>query len=183
MSGIAILEPVTLLLSFVKHELDKETFATLFEHARPSLRVVAGAECGFAHADDAVQQGAITAMRKLSSFTPGTDFDAWAAAIVRGAARNTRKAEHRHRERSRRGAVRYSPGITDAAVLDERLTEALETLTSEQRCCLLLKTTQNKSYKQIGDMLGIPEPTARSHAYRARAALLAFMSDQKERSA
>ena len=84
---------MTLLLGTLKQQLDPETFATLFEHARPSLRVIAGAECGFAHADDAVQQGAITAMKRIKTFTPGTDFNAWAAAIVRNTAKNTRRGE------------------------------------------------------------------------------------------
>lgn len=167
-----------LLLSTKADQLDPETFAALLEHARPSLRVIAGAECGFAHADDAVQAGAMTAMKRLSSFTPGTDFEAWVAAIVRGAARNLGRAERRHARRVRRAQAPDRTSQSDHAGLDGELLDALGALTSDQRVCLLLKATRGKTYAQIGAVLGIPEATARSHVFRARAAMLDRLGDR-----
>ena len=182
-------------------KLDPEAFAELYERARPLLRVVAGAECGFALADDAVQQGAIVAMRKIDSFTPGTNFNAWAAAIVRGVSRNQRRSERRHRDRILRFGRRTSerangsppkppalrpgpdrPQVEIDAHFNADVTEALGTLSPDQRCCLLLKSVLEHSYATIAELLSINEATARSHVYRARQKMLDALSPTRNQT-
>ncbi|MFK7759483.1 MAG: RNA polymerase sigma factor [Phycisphaerales bacterium] len=79
--------------------LNLNEFAELYENARPTLRIVAAAECNFDLADDIVSQASIIAMNQLNSFIPGTNFTAWTAAIVRGVARNQRRSEQRRLNR------------------------------------------------------------------------------------
>ena len=174
-------------------QLDPDSFAKLFECARGTLRVVAAAECGFDLADDIVQHSAIIALQRLDQFTPGTNFTAWAIAIVRGAARNQRRSEQRrvsrisffsrHISSSQPQAVddevsKHSatgglgPGLEIPSEFDAKLRRAHETLSTEQRTCLLLRTVLEHSYSEIGEILDIPEATARSHVYRSRALLL-----------
>jgi DNA-directed RNA polymerase specialized sigma24 family protein len=67
--------------------------------------------------------------------------------------------------------------------LDTRLRAALDELTPDQRCCLLLKTILHHDYATIAAILDIPEPTARSHARRARLKLLDLLQYPNESTA
>lgn len=151
--------------------LARAEFARLFDAATPTLRLVAAAEVGRLHADDAVQQAAITALASLDRFEPGTDFRAWMAAITRNAARNLRRSEHAHhrRERTLRLIPRRQRGEGDD---HGPLFDALSQLPAAQRECLLLRVVGGHSYEEIATILDVPAATARSHVYRARAQLL-----------
>ena len=61
------------------------------------------------------------------------------------------------------------PGEADH--LRGRLTVALGTLSDRQRSVIVLHDVQGFKHAEIGDMLGIPEGTARSDLHHARAAL------------
>ncbi len=54
---------------------------------------------------------------------------------------------------------------------DDRLLGALKTLGETPRACLLLRTVEEMSYREISEILGIPEGTAMSHVHRTRQAL------------
>lgn len=174
-------------------QLDHDSFADLFEQARGILRVVAASECGFDLADDIVQHAAVIALERIDQFTPGTNFNAWTSAIVRGVARNQRRSEQRHRSKifrftnmfprnsSQQSDRLSNPPTTSKLVapdlslheeFDDRLRAALDTLNTTQRTCFLLRTLLEHSYSEIGEILGIPAVTARSHVYRSRTALL-----------
>lgn len=169
-------------------QLDSDTFAQLFESARPVLRVVAGSECGFEHADDIVQHGAVVALEQLERFAPGTNFTAWSATIIKGLARNHRKTRKRRKShqpqiaRTKANAAGSEESTLVSAgslqelkvpiALDASIRSALEELKPIQRTCLLLKSLTNHSYTEIAAILDIPAATARSHVYRARTQLL-----------
>jgi len=146
--------------------LSPERFADLLEGARPTLRLVAAAEAGRQHADDVVQQAGEIALCRLDSFTPGTNFGAWMAAIVRGAARNHRRREHTRRRRE--STPRLLPRKDAAAPRADHVWEAIETLSAQQRECLLLRVVGELRYDQIAAVLDIPTATARSHVHRGR---------------
>lgn len=55
---------------------------------------------------------------------------------------------------------------------------SLSTLTTDQRTCLVLKTVQGLSYREIAEVLSIGEATARSHVFRARTTLHARCSQE-----
>ncbi len=154
--------------------LSREEFEREYTRAYPTLHVIAAVECGRNDAEDAVQEAVIIAMKKLDQFTPGTNFTAWMASIVRGVASNTRRGERRRRDRVRRLAlVRPRPdGDTTKLTADDEVLRALERLPNEQRLCLTLKAALSHSYKEIAEATGISEATARSHVFRARRTLL-----------
>jgi RNA polymerase sigma-70 factor (ECF subfamily) len=176
-----------------KEHLDETQFSDLFEQSRSTLRIVAAAECGFSLADDIVQHSAIVALKHLHEFTPGTNFKAWASTIVRGVARNQRRSEKRRINR-RPKIIRNRSQSTDTQIdpkpiakitpsnqgpqvhlppeFDTQLREALDTLSIQQRTCLLLRSLLDHSYTEIGEILEMPASTARSHVFRARANLL-----------
>ena len=159
--------------------LDRHAFAELYAQWYPTLRTVAAAHVGPDAADDVVQQAAITAMARLDRFALGTDFRAWMAAIVRGAGRNHRRSERRHKNRHERAATTShhadlhldnDPGF--AGPIDAEVSEAISTLPDRQRECFLLKVVSGHGYREISQIVEIPEATARSDVHRARRALV-----------
>lgn len=185
-------------------QLDPDSFARHFETARPALRVVAGSECGFEHADDVVQHAAVIALEQLNKFTPGTNFTAWTATIVRGVARNQRRSVQRRathqpglalffRQKDKQLAktaqptrIRPADATPEVEVpneFDTKLKDALSALSPEQRTCLLLKTLLEHSYSEIGHILSIPPTTARSHVYRARLQLMIMLDNPNTKGA
>ena len=162
--------------------LTRDEFASLLDRERDTLRVIAAAEVGRSDAEDVVQEASLRALKKLGDFTPGTNFRAWMSAFVRMTASNHRRSDHRRRKRhlslARRssGARHDPPGATEG--MDERLVEALEQLTSDQRICLLLKAVMSMPYEAIASTLGIPVTTARSHVFRARKRMLEIMPQE-----
>ena len=152
----------------------------MFDEATPALRLVAAAEVGRLHADDAVQQAAITALDALHRFERGTDFRAWMAAMTRNAARNLRRGEKARTRRERtvrlipRRHSKPAPGNTPPLPeqLPRPLAEALADLTPVQRECLLLRIVGEHTYDEIAAILAVPTATARSHVFRARAHML-----------
>ncbi len=182
----------------LKEQLDQTEFATLFEQSRGTLRIVAAAECGFDLADDIVQHSAIVALKHLHQFTPGTNFKAWASTIVRGVARNQRRSEQRRIKRRpkliRNRSIKHDamsetkpiakitpssqgPNVDLPPEFDANLRKALDTLSIQQRTCLLLRSLLDHSYTEIGEILDMPAATARSHVFRARANLLDILHE------
>lgn len=166
--------------------LSRDEFADLLRAHERLLRVVAAGEVGYDDADDVVQQAAITALHRLDRFERGTDFKAWMCAFVRGAGKNHRRADKRHRERVLRLADR-SPrgdsqevhgGFVECSEFQAEVRNALETLGPLQRSCFLLKTVMDHAYRDIATMLEIPEATARSHVHRARLKLADALAER-----
>ena len=115
---------------------------------------------------------------------------AWLAGIVRHCALN-----HRRKTKGRRtypadpsDLAQFSEGtateaavspirpdsgelLSDQACFDDEVLRALQELSGEARCCLLLRTVQKLSYAEIAELLQIPEGTATSHVYRSKQVL------------
>ncbi|MEQ9616843.1 MAG: RNA polymerase sigma factor [Phycisphaerales bacterium] len=182
-------------------QLDRQTFGELFRANFASLVLVAASEVGPSSAEDVVQDAAIIAQTRLERFTPGTDFRAWLAAIVRGAARNYRRKEQRKRRvrdefrdsadaRREENAPKKEQPLAHPAleIKDERrftkdLTSAVESLPDVMRSALLLRVTLDHSYAEIGAMLELPEATARSHVHRARNRIFKALAPEYARPA
>ena len=128
-------------------------------------------------ADDAVQE---TLLRLWSSLRDGTVIerpDAWAFRAL------YRLAMDRHRWRrrvqlltARLGARPERRGV-DAA---ERLTiwDAVERLPERQRLAVYLRYRSDLPYEEIGAILGIAAPSARSHVSRALDALRVALGEE-----
>ena len=131
-------------------------------------------------AEDAVQEGFLHAYRALARFRPGEPFGAWLHRIVANAALDLQ------RRRKVRVAGVLSETLAmpfhDPAESDElrrRLTAALERLTERQRSVIVLHDVEGFRHAEIGEMLGIPEGTARSDLHHARATLRRLLIDTR----
>ncbi len=167
-------------------ELSRERFARLFGEVSGKLRCIALAIVGDrTQADDLVQEAAVIALGKLDEFTPGTSFGAWMGQIVRYTALNERRRRMRRdttpvdpltmasHEGSSGEDVEMPIGsdgelLADQATFDDDVVRALNTLDQIPRACVLLRTTMDLGYREIAELLDIPEGTAMSHVHRAR---------------
>ena len=66
---------------------------------------------------------------------------------------------------------------SDLDDLRTRLDAALACLTDRQRSVIVLHDVEGFTHGEIGEMLGIPEGTARSDLHHARAALRRLLKD------
>ena len=180
--------------------LSRAEFESLFRAASRRLWVVAAAVMGRPdRADDVVQEAAVIALGKLDVFQRETSFLAWMSQIVRNVARNESRRQRRatrglvdptsldqsveHRVDSPRVGVSLGGEIRDAhgrdqQAFDDLILSALRRLDEVARACLLLRTLQELSYREISHVLGIPEGTAMSHVHRARQTLRAQLSQE-----
>lgn len=174
--------------------LTAEQFAAEFQaHWRPLWCIAAGVLGSRERAGDVLQDAALTGLRKLDDFTPGTSFVHWMGQIVRFTALN----QARQHRRDRRVTVDRLDGLTtdnkggprgttngvvttDPSAIDERMQQALSELTEEARSCLLLRVIGGLSYAEIAAALQMPENTAMSHVHRARLALRGRLIDSHE---
>jgi RNA polymerase sigma-70 factor (ECF subfamily) len=152
---------------------ESEAFAQLVRwHQRRAYAVARAIVISHDDAEDAVQDGFLHAYRALDRFRPEQAFGSWLYRIVANAAldlvrrRKVRDADELHDTVS----VPFRDPAEDAE-LRERLRAALTTLGERQRAVLVLHDVQGFKHAEIGELLGIPEGTARSDLHHARAAL------------
>ncbi|HEX5435717.1 MAG TPA: sigma-70 family RNA polymerase sigma factor [Gemmatimonadaceae bacterium] len=156
-----------------------EAFAALVRlHGRRAYAVARAIAATHEDAEDAVQEGFLHAYRALGRFRPEQAFGAWLYRIVANAALDI----------GRRRKVRSTEALADSVALpfrdpaesDElrrRLKESLAMLPERQRAVLVLHDVEGFTHGEIGQMLGMPEGTARSDLHHARAALRRTLSD------
>lgn len=162
--------------------LTPAVFADSFRHCTPALWCIAAAVLGErTHAEDVLQEAAMTGLSKLGAFVPNSNFAAWMGQIVRFTALNHRRKLQRRAQSETASAAPDlgipAPAPSSGADFDARTTAALGTLTEIARACLLLKTVLELDYAEIAQTLEIPAGTAMSHVHRARAHMRALLVD------
>jgi RNA polymerase sigma-70 factor (ECF subfamily) len=156
-----------------------DAFAELVRlHQRRAYAVARAIVLSHEDAEDAVQDGFLHAYRALDRFRSDQPFGAWLNRIVANAAldlvrrRKVRDAD----ELPETVALPFrDPGEADE--LRRRLGSALTHLTDRQRSVIVLHDVEGYTHGEIGQMLGIPEGTARSDLHHARAALRRVLKD------
>ena len=143
----------------------------------PRLRQFALAMTGNrADGDDLVQDVLERALTRLHQYEQGTRLDSWIYRIAQNC-----WIDHVRKLRSRAKYVvadpdADAPGIDGAAAMNATLTlskalAVLATLPEEQRVVVVLVQVDGYSYREAGEILGVPEGTVTSRLGRARAAL------------
>lgn len=147
-------------------------------HQRRAYAVARAIVLTHEDAEDAVQDGFLHAYRALDRFRSDQPFGAWLNRIVANAAldivrrRKVRDAD----ELPETVALPFrDPGESDE--LRRRLGESLGRLPDRQRAVIVLHDVEGYTHGEIGQMLGIPEGTARSDLHHARAALRRLLKD------
>jgi RNA polymerase sigma-70 factor (ECF subfamily) len=141
-------------------------------------------------AQDVVQEASLRALRYFEGYSGG-DARAWLLAIVRNCSRTWRK---RHRVDDRTvpfdDAAEISTNEADApdavavqASEQARVQRAIDSLPDEFREVIVLREVQDLSYREIGDVVGVPIGTVMSRLARARKRLAVLLQiDAREAS-
>ncbi len=167
---------------------DPELIAAHYRKAYPSLHLIASGIIGDrTHAHDIVQEAFVIALEKSSQFVVGSSYVAWLSEIVRRSSLNyARKVRGRKttaadpdllaqtKEGDASGRATWPISVETGELIDSQLDfddetmRALSEVSSEARCCLLLRILQNLSYAEISELMQIPEGTAMSHVHRSK---------------
>lgn len=163
---------------------DRAAFGVLVERYAPQARRVARAVLGDPdEADDAAQDGFLSALVKLGQYDARRPFGPWLMRIVANAATDRRRRRQVRRvEPLDPGLVGGGPRPDTEAVrseLGERLRAALAELPARRRTAVVLFDVEGYSHAEIAGMLGIPEGTVRSEVFHARRRLRALLADWK----
>jgi RNA polymerase sigma-70 factor (ECF subfamily) len=158
---------------------DNEAFGQLVRiYQRRAYAVARAIVVTHEDAEDAVQEGFLHAYRALDRFRPEQAFGAWLHRIVANAALDI----------GRRRRVRDADELTDTVAspfrdpaesdeLRRRLYDGLQLLTDRQRTVIVLHDIEGFRHAEIGEILGIPEGTARSDLHHARHMLRRELGD------
>ncbi len=140
-------------------------------------------------AEDLAQDSFVKAFRNLRSFDPTRKFSSWLFKI----AHNTAIDHLRRRDPVPLSLDAAGPDETDllASVPDRRaeppdralgradlahcLERAVATLRPEYREAIVLRFTQDLSYDEIAEVMGLPLGTVKTHLHRARKELAAVL--------
>ncbi len=160
-----------LVLSAQRGEL--EAFSELVRrHQRRAYAVARAIVVTHEDAEDAVQDAFLHAYRALHRFLPDQAFGAWLHRIVSNASLDITR-RRKVRDADDLSETVASP-FRDPAESDElrlRLRQALEQLPTRQRSVIVLHDVEGFKHSEIGQLLGIPEGTARSDLHYARSTL------------
>ena len=166
---------------------DRAAFGVLVERYAGQARRVARAVLGDPDdADDAAQDGFLSALVKFGQYDARRPFGPWLMRIVANAATD------RRRRRNVRRAEPLDPSLVgggprpDAAAirneLGDRLRAALAELPERRRTAVVLFDVEGYSHAEIAGILGIPEGTVRSDVFHGRRRLRTLMADWKEQA-
>ena len=140
-------------------------------------------------AEDLVQETYLKGYRAFSTFEEGTNLRAWLFRILTNSFINNYRKKQRsfdeedlddvedmYLHRRLESTQTSSLGMSAEDMLFERLTEeeikdAVEDLPTQYREVVLLADVQGFSYKEIADILDIPDGTVMSRLHRGRAKL------------
>jgi RNA polymerase sigma-70 factor, ECF subfamily len=133
----------------------------------------------FGQAEDLAQETFVKAFRNLAAFDTTRRLSSWLFRIAHNTALDALRrprptlvsidaAHGRAGERSHEPSATPAPDPVERRALGDALEAALAELGRDQRVAVSLRYEEGLSFDQIGQVLGIPEVTARSHVHRAR---------------
>jgi len=151
----------------------------LYQASYRRLVIQLYAVCGdLSDAEDAVQEGFVTALRKRREFSRVTNREAW----VRTVALNRLRTGWRHAAVVRKYQPRVPGPLGPVEVGPEHvaIVTALSELDSDQRTMVVLHHLADLGTGEIAAELGIPEGTVKSRLSRGRARLADLLDDREE---
>ena len=138
---------------------------------------------------DCVQEVWLKVFRKLGRFRCEKSFVAWLNAVTANTAIDYYRKLVRHRNHisSRRihpdtAATQENPGNRqmDGKLIQERIRDALETVSAKQRTAFVLRYYEDIPITQIAETIGCSEGAVRTHIRRSLLALRAKLAGKVE---
>ena len=126
-------------------------------------------------AKDLAQEAFVQAYRSLGGFQRRSSFSTWLYRITMNLCLNHLKSAGRMGSAEVGGLLAdQRPNSLDAILCDERdraLAAAIETLPPQQKATLILRVHQGLSHREIAEILGCSEGTAKANYFHAVRAL------------
>ena len=162
---------------------DRSAFAELVEHYWQRLfRWLFHLTRDRHAAEDLCQETFLRAFAHLNRFQPGTNFTAWIYRIGHNAFANqcraARKREPLPEDLHDRGLGPVEDAVGREAAED--VARALQQLPTDYRAALLLRVEEDLSFRQIAEVLGLTEETARWRVFKARQKLLELLASREK---
>ncbi len=166
--------------------------------AAPRLATIAAGITGSkSDAEDIVQQAIAIAIEKDTEFGSEGHFIGWLAGIVRNCALNFRRKSIRRNTQPtdpskmvsvETASEKDNPVDRGTGALnplqrsfDDQVQLALEQIAPNARSCLLLRTVEELSYKEIAELMDIPEGTAMNLVHRSKKKLRELLTSDEFR--
>ena len=152
---------------------DRRAAGRLLERYLRACRAVALAVTGDeTEADDVCQDAFVTAIERVGDCREPARFGGWLLQIVRNRARNVVRSPAARRVvplDEREPSREPSPAdVVERRELRGRLLAALAEIPEQHREVVLLHDLEGWKHREIGERLGLPEGTVRSHLHHAR---------------
>lgn len=131
-------------------------------------------------AADVTQTTFLKAFENLDRFNPEFRFFSWIYRIAVNESINVLNKRNRLRELADNevAATRGPDDILDAGRLGHQVQSALLALTEDHRAVIVLRHFVECSYRQIGEILQIPEKTVKSRLFSARQQMKGRLEEQ-----
>lgn len=152
----------------------------------PALRAATAILGDGESARDAVQDAFVRAYRSLDEFDLTRPFAPWFFGILRNRCRDLARSrtarERRRRRMSEEGVASAETGGDAREDVERRelrrtVRRALEQVSREEREVLVFRDVEGFTYREISEILEIPEGTVASRLYAARRALRAVLEE------
>ena len=168
---------------------DARAFSQLVREHSSLVYRVALRMLGDRDAQDASQEVWIRAWRNINDFRGASTFSTWLYRITMNTCLNIREKELRRERRELRDEIPLLPELDsnfesnpEATTLSRErkgeLLTALQSLRPEHRAALVLRHLEDLGYREISEVLEVPEGTAKVWASRGRAALLVLLAGE-----
>jgi RNA polymerase sigma-70 factor, ECF subfamily len=155
---------------------------------RPVISLLVRLTGDSALAEDLAQETFVKAFRNLAAFDATRRLSAWILRIAHNvgvdAMRRRRirivsldAAPSRDAPHAAEPPAPSAPDPVERDALRRALQRAMAALRPDQREAVVLRYEEGLSFDEIGQVLGIPEVTARSHVHRARKELARLLTD------
>lgn len=135
-------------------------------------------------AEDLTQEAFCKALAHLHRFQVGTNFRAWLFRIAHNSFLNQARNSNRGRKPLPDEVADVAEGPVEQAVSKEalqQLAHSVAALQPEFRAAFLLRAEEDMSFRQIAEVLGLTEETARWRVFKARQKLLECLAPQLDR--
>jgi len=152
-------------------EGDSRAFETLLErYEKPVFNAAYRIVANYEDAADVTQAVFVKVHRKLGSYRPEHKFFSWIYRIAVNEAINFSRRKRCESPFDDAVAARQGSSVDHLARIarDELIQGALRSIKIDYRVVVVLKYFLEMSYKEIGDIVGIPEKTVKSRLFTGR---------------
>jgi len=150
---------------------DNRAFETIIElYERPVFNAAYRIVANYEDAADITQTVFLKVHQKLGSYKPQYKFFSWVYRIAVNEAINFSKRRGRERSLAEVEVADESDGVDRLAGIarDDLIQGALRAIKIDYRVVVVLKYFLEMSYREIGEIVGIPEKTVKSRLFTGR---------------